>query len=180
MDNDHHLKVKVGPHEFEATGSEEAVQAQFTAWKELIALAPFVSPPQPQITPPQNDSLPPGGQPKPDMTSIDSQLSRIMGANNRVVSLTVPPEDVEDAILLIIYGQRVLRSNDSVTGGEVMEGISATGGFAVSRVDRLLENVGRNGHIIVIGERRSKRYRLTNTGLTRAREIASSLLDILA
>lgn len=180
MPDEHHLKIKFGPYEFESRGPSDVVQAQFTAWKEMIATAPSLPPPQPQKQSQDEGLLSAPTPPKSDLSGIDSQLSRIMGVNNRVVSLTVPPEDVEEAVLLIIYGQRVLRSNDSVTGGEVMEGVSATGGFAVSRVDRLLENIGRNGHIIVIGERRSKRYRLTNTGLTRAREIAAGLVEILA
>lgn len=180
MEGTYRIKATIGQHSFEAEGPTETVQADFQAWKELAATAPTAPTPQPQIQPQPSDLQLPSPTPKPDLASIDSQLSKIMGVDNRVVSLTVPPEDVEEAILLIIYGQRILRSNESVTGGEVMEGISATGGFAVARVDRLLENIGRNGHIIVIGERRSKRYRLTNTGLARAREIATGLADIVA
>jgi DNA-binding transcriptional regulator PaaX len=61
-----------------------------------------------------------------------------------------------------------------------MDGISATGGFGLFRVDRLLEGMAREGDVIVIGERRSKRYRLTNTGITRARQAAVDLIAIVA
>lgn len=48
------------------------------------------------------------------------------------------------------------------------------------RVDRLLEKMGRDGDLIVTGERRSKRYRLTNSGLAKAQKIASELLATVA
>ena len=31
------LRLKVGPHEFEAEGAKDDVQAQFDAWKSLIS-----------------------------------------------------------------------------------------------------------------------------------------------
>jgi hypothetical protein len=82
--------------------------------------------------------------------------------------------------LLLLYGQKVLRDNDAVTGGEVIEGLTATGGMSIGRTDRVLEKMGRDRDVIVIGERRGKRYRLTNTGISRARQIASSLIAIVA
>ncbi len=82
--------------------------------------------------------------------------------------------------MLILYAQKTLRENDSITGGEIIEGLTATGGLAVMRVDRLLEKAGRDGDVIVIGERRAKRYRLTNTGLNKARGLAAEMIAIVA
>jgi hypothetical protein len=116
----------------------------------------------------------------PDTTSVDSSLGKIMKVDNRIVSLTARPTTVGDAVLLVLYGQKILRENDSVTGGEVMDALVTTGGYMLPRVDRLLEKLAADGEVIVIGERRSKRYRLTNSGVTAAREIAKDLLALVA
>ena len=58
--------------------------------------------------------------------------------------------------------------------------IKATGGLAVGRIDRLLEKAGTDGDVLVSGERRAKRYRLTNTGLAKARQIAIDLIAVVA
>jgi hypothetical protein len=41
---------------------------------------------------------------------------------DRVISLTARPETIEDALMLILLGQRTFRGNDSVTGSEIIEG----------------------------------------------------------
>ncbi len=180
MDETSRLKLKVGQHEFEAEGPADIVQAQFQAWKDLIASAPLYPSPSPQIetTPERNQVVTNGGE--QELASIDTSLGKIMRTDGRIISLTARPKNVEDAILLILYGQRTLRQNDAVTGNEVMEGLSTTGGLAVSRVDRLLEKIDSDGDVIVMGEHRKKRYRLTNAGLSKARQLANDLLAIVA
>jgi hypothetical protein len=50
MEDANHLKIKIGPHEFEASGSAESVREQFTAFKEMVAAmadaTPAPKPPQ--------------------------------------------------------------------------------------------------------------------------------------
>jgi hypothetical protein len=180
MDEHYRLKIKVGQHEFEAEGPADVVREQFDAWKEMIAFAPVNWSAQPQLEQVTTPSTATMTTAKPDASSIDTMLDKIMRVDNRVVSLTVRANSVEDAALLILYGQKTLRQNDAITGGEVMEGMTATGGFSMARVDRLLEKLGRDGDAIVIGERRGKRYRLTNAGQTKARQIAADLIAIVA
>lgn len=172
------LKIKIGPHEFEAEGTTEAVQQQFESFKELVARASSIPSPDPE----QSASLPPinpvvNGAPLTPKAEL--LLSKIMRVDGRVVSLTVPARGLEETVLLILFGQRVLRQNDSVTGAELMDGIKSTGSFVVRRIDKLMEDLGRSGDVIVVGEHRSKRYRLTNAGNARAVKIANDLLAIL-
>jgi hypothetical protein len=180
MENIHHLKVRVGANEFEASGPPDVVQAQFAAWKELITTAPAITPPPAGEKPPAPGMQPPPPPPGVDMSYLDSLLDKITKTEDRIISLTVRPKSVDDAILLVLYGQKALRANDSVTGSEVLDGLIATGGLSVTRVDRLLEKAGVDGNVIVTGERRSKRYRLTNSGLQKARAIASECIAIVA
>ena len=168
------LKIKIGDFEFEAEGSEDSVQEQFQAFKELVINVPVV------------ENTDKSGQNDPDHvirqaspTAVDDQLDVIMNVEDRVVSLTVPPEDIDDAILLIMLGQKRIRSNDSVTGSEIIEGLRMSG-QRVARVDRLLERIAKRGEIIVIGQHRAKRYRLTNRGLSKARESAKNQIALVA
>lgn len=192
MADDHSkLKLKIGAHEFEAEGPTELVKEQLAAFKEMIATIPSVpasgsrggatptfGAPSSYLTATGTSPLA-AAQPALDEADFENALPRIMKLENRIVSLTVRASSIDQAVLLIVYGQKAMRNNDSVTGAEVMDGLTATG-LRVPRVDRLLEKAGENGDVIVIGVGRAKRYRLTNTGLTKARAIAAELLATVA
>lgn len=187
MAEPYRLKLKIGPHEFEAEGDPQVVHEQFQAFKELIAMAPVmpasvIPSPSPAATPlaatvaqfmgtANTDALPPASE-------LD--LEKIARRDERIVSLTVRPDSPDDAALLILLGQKLMRNNDSVTGSEFISGLTATGGMSVQRPDRLLEKLARSGDVIVFGEGRAKRYRLTNTGLNKARHIAAETIATVA
>jgi len=176
MENTYRLKIKIGQHEFEAEGPAQIVQEQFESFKQLVSTMPVQQAPQAQ-NPPQEPENPVTMPQEESYGELDvSQLSKIMKKEGRLVSLTVRAKSIEDACLLVIYGQRALRGMELTTGGEIMDGLTATGGMSVARVDRLLEKLGREGDVIVTGTRRSKRYRLTNSGFAKAQRVASDLL----
>jgi hypothetical protein len=80
-------------------------------------------------------------------------------------------------VLLLLLGQHEFRQNDNVTGGEILEGLRQTRG-AVNRIDYQLGRMAeRDGTILSFGSRRARRYRLTNPGAARARELAASLVQ---
>lgn len=161
------LKVKVGAHEFEAEGTPEDVRAQFEMWRELIAMSGVATPPAP---PPGAAGSAPG-QPAPDSRA---DFDRLFRHDGRVVSLTMAPDRAEDALLLLLLGQKVYNSDDLVTGSQLQDGLKITG-LPMDRVDRGWgEHLGSN--VVRIGQRRAVRYRLTNPGDRRAREIAKELL----
>src|ERR1700691_1148055 len=105
MDNSK-LKLKIGPHEFEAEGPTSVIQAQFEAFKELIAGGNLnyadsnKSVTAQAITSNGNNAY---------ETSLN--LDKITRIDERIVSLTARPETIEDAALVILLGQRTLRSN---------------------------------------------------------------------
>jgi hypothetical protein len=178
MDDLYRQKLKIGVHEFEAEGPVAVVQEQVKRFMDLIASLPkeaVVTPP-PKSEDSENFFKPP----KAPAQETDTSLDKIMRTEDRVISLTVRPRNVDDAVLLMLYGQKILRQNDAVTGSEVMAGVTSTGGFSITRVDRLLEKLARDVDVIVVGEHRSKTYRLTNAGLAKARQIAVDLLAIVA
>jgi hypothetical protein len=80
----------------------------------------------------------------------------------------------------MLYGQKALRNNDSVTGAELLSGLASTGGFGAIRLDRILDKLATDGDVMSFGERRGKKYRLTNTGIARARAITGELIQAVA
>jgi hypothetical protein len=172
MADSYRLKIKIGDHEFEAEGPVDIVREQFESFKELVS----TTSPKTQNSPGQPDN----SVTIPDVPFDESSLGKIMKQDGRIVSLTIRPRNIDEALLLIILGQRYLRGTEVATGAEVMGGITATGGVAVSRIDRYLEKMGREGDLIVMGERRGKRYRFTNSGLTKAQKLATEVLATVA
>ena len=180
------LKFRVGVHEFEAEGPAEVVQEQLRAFRELIEtasdlpVAPEGFPAPANASQSVNTDLENSG---PAMAKsadeIDQALTKIMKVEQRFVSLTARAGSTIDAVLLIVYGQKILRENDAVTGAEVMHGLKTTG-IVVARVDRVLAKAYEVGDIMSTGTRRAKRYRLTNQGIEKARQIAAKLIDTVA
>ena len=170
MEGSSRLKIKIGDHEFEAEGPAETVQAQFRVFKELIAKTP------------ERKGLEPGEplQPPPvPKNNSQLRLDSIMKTEGRVVSLTARANLLEDAILLIILGQKTFRSIDGVTGSEIVDGLKVSGQPA-DRIDRVITKLADDGHVIITGVRRAKRYRLTNQGLAKAQEIAKAIIALVA
>ena len=167
------LKIKIGEHEFDAEGPTEIVQSQFEAFKDLVS------------------SLPKNSAVERSNTNAQMQVDNALGANesslalekitqtdDRVVSLTAHPETIDDALLILLLGQRTFRANDAVTGSELIGGLRQSG-FTVTRVDWRLERLAAGGMIIKIGSNRASRYRLTNQGMSKAQGIARALISLV-
>jgi hypothetical protein len=182
MDEVTRLKTKIGEHEFEAEGSPDYVREQFQVWQELVKLAASAPMPIPQQRSNGDGGTGSVGQAptKSDLSNVDSDLNKIMRADGRYVSLTARTASVHDAVLVMLYGQKALRNNDSVTGAELLSGLASTGGFGNPRLDRILDKLAADGDVMSFGERRGKKYRLTNTGIAKARTLANDLITAVA
>jgi hypothetical protein len=165
---DYKLKLKIGEHEFEAEGPVDVVQSQFAAFKELIGTINSEA-----KTTKSNDTSS-GAQATVEKYAVSS-YDKIMRSDGRVVSLTVRAGSVQEAILVLLLGQRHFRGNDSVTGAEVLDGLQESG-QPVNRVDLTMNKLSDEGLVITIGVHRAKRYRLSNAGLARAQEISRTLI----
>lgn len=165
------LKMKIGEHEFEADGPADVVRDQFAVFRDLVASFNSTA----SATKVLRTQAP--GEARQQTTELT--LDKIMRHDQRIVSLTVRGESMEDEILLVLLGQKQFRQNDSVTGAEILEGLRQTRG-TVNRIDYQLAKMADDGNVISTGTRRARRYRLTNQGVARANEIASSLVGTVA
>ena len=144
------LRIKIADHEFEAEGSEDVVLAQFGVFRTLL--------------PGAKDVVEVPAAKHPDFDEVFRQKGRI-------ISLVGPAKSVEDAILLLLLGQKNYRKNERVTGGELMSGLRASG-HTQTRIDYLMQRMMANANIDATGKRRSRRYCLTGRGLDRAMALA--------
>jgi hypothetical protein len=180
MDTPYRLKIKVGQHEFEAEGKPEDVREQFQAFKEMVSATPATPLAVPQTMPDSSQVRSESAPQRTDTPFGDPEVAKIMRLDGRIVSLTVRPKTVEEAVLLLMYGQRLMRQTEYVTGAEIVDGLKTTGGMDQVRSDRLLNKISKDGDLIVTGENRGKRYRMTNAGVAKARQLANELIAIVA
>lgn len=164
--DEHKLKIKIGEYEFEASGPVEVVQAQFDEFKELIrSIAPA---PQTKVSP-----IPAANQSGEVLPPLP--LEKILKVDGRVVSLTAKCDSIDEAVMLILLGQKESRNNQEVTGAEIMDGLEVSG-YKLPRVDRTMDKLSGDGSVITVGLHRARRYRLSNSGLAKALLIAKDVL----
>jgi len=181
------LKLKSGIYEFEAEGEQETVKKEAADWRAWVDSRPSTIPPAapspPPMTEPPVEAAAPNAATVPslDAPSEDRQLyAKIFSHEGRVVSLTVIPKGMQrtaDSMLMVLFGQYVFNGAEPVTGQQVSDGMRMSG-VSMQRVDR-----GWGPHmdtnVLASGVNRGIRYRLSNTGLARAREIAREMLEMV-
>jgi predicted nucleic acid-binding protein len=156
------IRIKFGEHEFEAEGPAESVERQFAAFKQLVA-------PDPQLV--MQATRLSGSDTAP------VALEKIVRIRGRIVSLSVTAK-AEDAVLVLLLGQRQFRKNDIVSGSQVMRGLRDSG-LRIPRADTILAKHARDGYVIAMGARRLRRYRLSSAGVDRAEQIARQLISLV-
>jgi len=164
------LKVRIGSHEFEAEGPPEIVQNQFEGFKRLIE------------TPNQENQ---GGDAGAFAASAvhlplsGIQLDRICKVDGRVVSLTVKPDSVGVAAMLIMVGHIAYRNHDAVTASEIKDGLKRSG-YIIERVDRVMHPLTDERYLVRTGDKKGTRYRFTLPGFARAQAAAREAISQLA
>ncbi len=92
------------------------------------------------------------------------------------VSLNIIPKTENrdaDALMLLLYGARVLAKQQDVNAGQLMAA-ARTSGLQLSRLDKTLATYG---HFITEGGvRRGKRYGLNNQGVNHAKHVLRTTL----
>ena len=162
--SEYRIKMKIGDAEFEAVGPIEEVKAQFEAFKEMVQARNNPV----ETKPVSQESVQPSLTSLYDPTPGMDDLFHVKG---RVVSLATYPiyasKSDTDSVLLILFGQNLLRQNSAVTGGEIVDGL----GYESPRVREALSTLASERAINITGSHRGKRYSLTNQGIDRAKKL---------
>jgi hypothetical protein len=118
----------------------------------------------------------------PEAQSIESTFAPIFHTEGDMLSLTARPsgENTElDGALLILLGHKELNGSDLVSADQLLYGLKQSG-FAVERADRIIARGVEQGLVTKSGVRRGTRYRLTNSGSFRARQVAAQVLETVS
>jgi len=156
------LRIKFGEHEFEAEGSTESVERQLEIFKRLVIPGTALK-----------AAMETTQESAKDQATLS--LEKIMNVQGRTVSLRAAAK-VDDAVLLLLLGQRQFRQHHILSGKDVMNGLRASG-FKVRRADLVLKKLSGAGSIIAIGRYRARRYQLSKSGLDGAEQIARRLIS---
>ena len=168
MADPHKVRVKIGDAEFEAEGTEEAVKEQYSRFLEALARLPS--------SPAQSDTVASAPLAANTTTDTDEALLRhaFVEAGD-LVSLRFLPrtENAEsDALLAILYGYHVLKSQPQVLSTQLAKA-AAQSGVNIERVVRAMaknEDYWRRG-----GARKGTYYSLNNQGIIKAKEILKKM-----
>ena len=167
------LRIKIGPHEFEAEGSQDYIKEQFEEFKDLINYDANQQPAeheQPSTT----------GTETLEDERVRERLGLLFAhdANRNLISLRIPTTGdhrVADTILLILLGYRLLRNEDELLVTQIKTSLDQSGNRA-GRIDRITARYVSDGLMIKTGKAKGGRYRLTNMGIAAAQELMERLL----
>ena len=171
MSTPYKLRVKVGVHEFEAEGPEDAVEGQFALFLEIAR-----TPPSPRQEAPPGDAGN-GNNPRPPAVFNDEMLDRVFKVDQEgQVSLRILPQTNNrdsDGLLVLLYGFSRLADQPDVLAGRLLKAAKISG-LSVDQIDRTIAP-----HLDAVtkgGARVGSRYRLKNNGVTRAEGIIAAML----
>ncbi len=168
------VKIKIRGAEFEATGSEESVNARFEAFMKLATtLSQQAENPKPLDAPPPPAA--PAGAAVVDQHQAEQLLDRAFRRDGDLVSLNVLPQGDNqeiDAIILLLYGRAKLAGATTTIVGTLLNGLKQSG-LIIADLARTVS--GSEAHITKAGVKRGMRYGLTNPGMRRAEEVLKHL-----
>lgn len=182
MEN-YRLRIKIGDCEFEAEGSQEIVERQFSEFKELLK--------SPPVSNHQESNNNGGGANEGNAPKL---ITPVFFATNQywktfkfdekrnLLSLSIKPMGdaaQADAILLLLFGYKFLKEQDEVIVTQLKDGLEQSG-FSVNRIDRVIAPYVRSLFVIKTGKAKGGRYRLTNSGTTKAQTLANQLIELVS
>ena len=172
----HHIKTKIGIHEFEANGPKDLVTEQYKAWLAAISSMQATlqaAPAAPAGATPRVDPPPP---PRTFTGVPRDVLDRVFREDDGLSLAALPTTDnaAPDALVALLYGFWKIRGEVSVTGTALMKAARKSG-VNVDRIDRVI-GVYIPTFVQAGGVKKARRYQLNNPGNTKAEEIINAIL----
>jgi hypothetical protein len=174
---DYKLNVKFpNGAEFNCEGSEAAVRDAFDHFLRALAQASIIEAPSP------NERLKEAITSTVETSAINERtvdsgvINRLFATDGVNVSLrALPPGEKRDAdaLILIVYGFRVLKGEVDVTSGRLAI-CARQSGIQADRMDRLIAQ--NSQFVTTAGFKKGRRYGLNNPGLKQAEELLVRIL----
>jgi hypothetical protein len=174
------LKLKVGPHEFEAEGDHEQVMAQLQIWQQLIAASPIAASSTIAAAPQEGPGS--GLAPKADRELDRTDLSKMFihsEATQEISLRYIPPASdtkERDAILMILLGYRALEDKPEILVTWLKAALEKSG-LTADRIDRLANPLVNERLLLKRGRSKGGVYQLTNKGVIEATRLAKEMLE---
>ena len=156
------VKVHIsGQHDFEAEGDKATVERQFSIFTELVRAVISKSG--------NNGSV---------LGNLPEWLARIVRTDDKRIFLsTVPPTScpAADALLLLLLAYKLISSQEVVSGKELLDSLKKSG-VSTQRIDRAFGRYlgGTQALVIKMGIRRGVKYKLTERGISKAKELSGN------
>lgn len=169
------LQIKIGADEFNGEGEEESVRKDFADFKSLIEL--LAAQPRYTQSPPPTNHNPPGSGIEGEVDKAQLDRIYLVDPKQKLVSLKVHPHTSDrdrDAMLLVIFGYQQKLAQQDVPVGQIKQGMRQTG-IKVDRVDKVAVKYMNAGYLNKGGSGKGSRYRLTNSGIAKAKELAKAM-----
>jgi hypothetical protein len=163
MVTQYRLKVHIsGQHDFEAEGDKETVERQFATFTELVRAVMAKS-----------------GANGDSQFALPESLAKIVRTDDKAIFLATVPETEQpsaDALLILLLAYKVMRNLKMVSGADLMESMERSG-IEAQRIDRAFGHYlgGTQALVMKMGIRRGVKYRLTDRGIAKAKEIARNI-----
>jgi len=181
MDSPNKIKIQIGDFHLETEGSEAAIEKRLSIFKDLVQIASKAGvaagehsarPREPKDAAGKHDEkLARRGEPS-------SPLRRLFREDGRIVSLEIKPQGENsegDAFLLLLLAHKIIRGEDLVPVGELLEGLKRSGFGSIKRMDEITTKISTDLWN-KLGERRAGKFRLLIPGEKKARELAEGLI----
>jgi hypothetical protein len=175
------LKMKIGEAEFEADVPENEVQPmyhQFLSMLERRSQAAVSQPANGTDAHQKPEATAAAGSTIPlDAACDDTLLPRIfdLGQNGAVTLKVLPPTGPDtdaDAVLLLLYGYRLLKNENYVLATQLSRAAARSGITLRRPVNAYMRN---SRFVIRGGQRKGSHYSLSSQGLAMAKEITARI-----
>lgn len=181
MDSPNKIKIQIGDFHLETEGSEAALEKRLSIFKDLVQIASKAGGAVGEHSAHRlREPKEPAGKPDEKAVHGDpfSPLRKLFKADGRVITLEMTPQGGNregDTFLLLLLGHKILRGQELIPVGELLEGVKRSGFGSIKRIDAITAKLATD-FWNKVGERRAGKFRLTVPGEKKARELAQELV----
>ncbi len=171
------LRLKIGPHEFEAEGDRDAVLKQKEWWFEKTQVTPTVINPSKTV----GSSPTHRKQSFAETPTPPSDLARVLAVQKGKVVLQaqLPGDGKEcDIILMLLLGYKEILNVEPVSAVALGKSLRLSG-VGISRADKYIAELNEKKLVLTSGFRVGSKHTLTIPGIAKAKECVKEIMALI-